>query len=124
MTMATHVPRDVGLAQGVGCATGVTPRYDGLAVRINVPRIISFIIIAIVIAGVVNVYADAGPIERMARARVCERHGSPCKERLGRVLRTPFFHELDFTDGGRSVTVRCSRQFIFVGDYACAVKAP
>ena len=68
------------------------------------------------IAGVVNVYADAGPIEKMARARVCERHGSPCKERLGRVLRTPFFHELDFTDGGRSVTVRCSRQFVFVGD--------
>ena len=95
-----------------------------LAVRINVPRIISFIIIAIVIAGVVNVYADAGPIERMARARVCARHGSPCKERLGRVLRTPFFHELDFTDAGRSVTVRCSRSFVFVGDYACALKLP
>ena len=89
--------------------------------KINVPRIISFVIIAIVIAGVVNVYADAGPIERMARARVCERHGSPCRERLGRVLRTPFFHELDFTDGGHSVTVRCSRSFVFVGDYACAV---
>ena len=44
------------------------------AVKINVPRILSFVIIAIVIAGVVNVYADAGPIERMARARVCERH--------------------------------------------------
>ena len=94
------------------------------AVRINVPRIISFIIIAIVIAGVVNVYADAGPIERMARARVCARHGPPCKERLGRALRTPFFHELDFTDGGRSVTVRCSRSFVFVGDYACALKSP
>lgn len=90
--------------------------------RINVPRIISFVIIAIVIAGVVNVYADAGPIERMARARACEHHGSPCKERLGRVLRTPFFHDLDFTVGGRSVTVRCSRSFIFFGDYACAIK--
>jgi hypothetical protein len=91
-------------------------------VRISVPRIISFVIIAIVIAGVVNVYADAGPIERMARARVCERHSGPCRERLGRVLRTPFFHELDFTEGGRSVTVRCSRSFIFFGDYACSVK--
>ncbi|HXT99629.1 MAG TPA: hypothetical protein VN903_01465 [Polyangia bacterium] len=90
--------------------------------RISVPRIISFVIIAIVIAGVVNVYADAGPIERMARARVCERHSGPCRERLGRVLRTPFFHELDFTEGGRSVTVRCSRSFIFFGDYACSVK--
>jgi hypothetical protein len=91
-------------------------------VRINVPRIISFVIIAAVIAGIVNVYADAGPIERMARARVCDRHGPPCRERLGRVLRTPFFHELEFTDGGRNVAVRCSRSFVLVGDYACKVR--
>jgi hypothetical protein len=93
-------------------------------VRINVPRIISFVIIAAVIAGIVNVYADAGPIERMARARVCERHGPPCRERLGRVLRTPFFHDLDFKDAGREVTVRCSRSFVLVGAYACRVRAP
>ncbi len=90
--------------------------------KINIPRILSFVIIAIVIAGVVNVYADAGPIERMARARVCERHPGPCRERLGRVLRTPFFHDMDFTEGGRSVTVRCSRSLVFVGEYACAVR--
>jgi hypothetical protein len=89
---------------------------------INVTRIIALLIIAIVIAGVVNVYADAGPIERMARARVCERHGAPCRERLGRVLRTPFFHDMDFVDAGKTVTVRCSRSFIFVGDYSCRVK--
>jgi hypothetical protein len=91
-------------------------------VRINIPRIISFAIIAVVIAGVVNVYADAGPIEHMARAKVCERHGPPCHERLGRVLRTPFFHDMDFTDAGRNVTIRCSRSFVFIGDYSCAVK--
>jgi hypothetical protein len=84
--------------------------------------LISFAIIALVVAGVVNVYADAGPIERMARARVCERHGPPCRERLGRVLRTPFFHDLDFVDGGRPVAVRCRRSLYLVGDYACAVK--
>jgi hypothetical protein len=92
--------------------------------NINIPRLISFVIIAAVIAGLVNVYADAGPIERMARARVCERHGPPCKERLGSVLRTPFFHDLAFTDGGRSVTVRCRRSAYLVGDYGCAVRAP
>ena len=92
-------------------------------VRINVPRIISFIIIAIVIAGVVNVYADAGPIRTNGARPGVRAPWTPCKERLGRVLRTPFFHELDFTDGGRSVTVRCSRSFVFVGDYACALKS-
>jgi hypothetical protein len=89
---------------------------------INVTRVIGLGIIAIVIAGLANVYADAGPIERMARVRVCERHGAPCRERLGRVMRTPFFHELEFTDGGKPVTVRCRRSFVFVGDYACALK--
>jgi hypothetical protein len=90
--------------------------------KINIPRLISFLIIAIVIAGLVNVYADAGPIERMARARACERHTPPCKERLGSVLRTPFFHDLNFTVAGKAVTVRCKRSFVFVGDYACAVR--
>ena len=89
---------------------------------INVPRIISLVVVAAVIAGIVNVYADAGPIERLARARVCGRHGPPCRERLGRVLRTPFFHDLDFTDAGRAVTVRCRRSYYLVGDYACALE--
>jgi hypothetical protein len=44
--------------------------------------------------------------------------------RLGSVLRTPFFHDLSFTDGGKPVTVRCSRSFVLVGDYTCAVRAP
>jgi len=91
---------------------------------INVSRIIAFIIIALVIAGLVNVFADAGPIERMARARVCERHGAPCRERLTRVMRTPFFHDLDFADGGKTVTVRCRRAYVFFGDYGCALSAP
>jgi len=29
---------------------------------------------------------------------------------------------MDFTDGGKTVTVRCSRSFVFVGDYSCAVR--
>jgi hypothetical protein len=90
--------------------------------KINVPRIISFVIIAVVIAGIVNVYADAGRSSGWRAARVCDRHGPPCRERLGRVLRTPFFHDMDFTDGGKTVTVRCSRSFVFVGDYSCAVR--
>src|SRR6188508_2343178 len=79
---------DAELAQGVGLARGVARAPSrstmGTTVRINIPRIISFVIIAVVIAGIVNVYADAGPIERMARARLCERHPGPCRGRLGR----------------------------------------
>ena len=68
--------------------------------QINVPRILALVVIAAVIAGMTNLYADAGPIERMARKAVCDKHDStPCRERLGRIARTPFFHDYEFKDG-------------------------
>ena len=93
--------------------------------NINLPRILSFVIIAVVIAGVVNVYADAGPIERAARQVACDAHRSAaCRLRLGRVARSPLFHDLQFTDGGRTVDVRCHRSLYLVGDFTCALHAP
>ncbi len=91
---------------------------------INLSRVFGLLIVATVVAGLLNVYADAGPIERMARARVCERHSAPCRERLGSVLRTPFYHQLEFIEGGKPTTVRCRRSFVFVGDFSCAIQAP
>ncbi len=92
--------------------------------QINVPRILGLVIVAAVIAGMTNLYADAGPIERMARKAVCDKHGStPCRERLGSIARTPFFHDYEFKDAGRAVTVRCARSYIFVGERTCSVRA-
>ena len=75
--------------------------------NINLPRILSFVIIAIVIAAL-NVYSNTGPIKRMARARL--RTPRPALQGAARRgLRTPFFHDLEFTEGGKPVTVRCKR---------------
>jgi len=88
--------------------------------RINVPRILALVIIAAVIAGMTNLYADAGPIERMARRAACDKHdASPCRERLGRIARTPFFHDYEFKDGGRTINVRCARSYYLVGERSC-----
>lgn len=90
--------------------------------RINVPRILALVVIAAVIAGMTNLYADAGPIERMARKAVCDNHGAtPCRERLGRIARTPFVHDYEFKDAGRTVNVRCARSYYLVGDRTCSV---
>lgn len=90
--------------------------------RINVPRILALVMVAAVIAGMTNLYADAGPIERMARRAACDKHDStPCRERLGRIARTPFFHDYEFKDGGRTVNVRCARSYYLVGDRSCNV---
>jgi hypothetical protein len=93
--------------------------------RINVPRILALVVIAAVIAGMTNLYADAGPIERMARRVVCDMHDSiACRERLGRVARTPFFHDYQFKDGGRTVNVRCARTYYLVGERTCGLLPP
>jgi hypothetical protein len=91
--------------------------------RINVSWIFALLVVAAVAAGMMNLYADAGPIERMARKALCDTHGSkPCHERLGRIARTPFFHDYEFKDEGRTVTVRCARSFYFVGERTCSVR--
>ena len=93
--------------------------------QINVPRILALVVIAAVIAGMTNLYADAGPIERMARKAVCDKHdATPCHERLGRIARTPFFHDYEFKDNGRTVNVRCTRTYYLVGDRTCRVVPP
>jgi len=90
--------------------------------RINVPRILALLMIAAVIAGMSNLYAEAGPIERMARKAACDKHDSgPCRERLGRIARTPFFHDYEFKDAGRTINVRCARSYYLVGERSCTV---
>ena len=90
--------------------------------QINVPRILALVVIAAVIAGMTNLYADAGPIERMARKAACSKHDStPCRERLGRIARSPFFHDYEFKDGGRTVNVRYARSYYLVGERTCSV---
>jgi hypothetical protein len=91
--------------------------------QINVPRILGLLIVAAVIVGMTNLYADAGPIERMARKAVCDRHeGKPCRERVARIARTPFFHDYEFKDEGRTVNVRCARSYYLVGERSCSLR--
>jgi hypothetical protein len=110
-------------------------------------RIFLALVIAATIAGVVNTYGDHSAVERMAKGVACGGHdGAACKARLKSIARTPFYQEYQFTDGhkpidgdaerapdpprdglGRAklalhaITVRCTRSFYLVGDYACAL---
>jgi hypothetical protein len=69
-------------------------------------------------AGVYNVLGDNSAVVRQATAEACG--GTPCKAPIARLLRTPFFQELDFRAGGQTVHVRCNRSLYLVGTYACA----
>jgi hypothetical protein len=77
------------------------------------------LVIAASIAGIYNVYADGSAVQRQARAVACQARAGDCKLRLTRVGRTPFYQEIQFQEGRRTVNTRCTRSFYLVGDYAC-----
>ena len=82
------------------------------------------LVIAASIAGVYNVYADGTAVQRQARAVACQSGAralpaTECKLRLTRVGRTPFYQEIQFQEGRRTVNMRCTRTFYLVGDYTC-----
>ncbi len=76
--------------------------------------------------GAWNVYGDSKPVEALARATACAGQGAACvAHQDGMYAKTPFFHDLSLrTSHTRKVDVRCSRAYVFLGDYACAIKTP
>lgn len=75
--------------------------------------------------GARNVFSDSKPVETLAHATACSEQGARCVARLdGAYAKTPFFHDLSLrTSPGRKVDVRCMRAYVFLGDYACTIKA-
>ena len=71
--------------------------------RINVPRILALVVIAAVDRRHDESLRRRGPDRTQGAQVVCDLHDSTaCRERLGRVARTPFFHDYQFKDGGRT----------------------
>ncbi|HET6147042.1 MAG TPA: hypothetical protein VFH68_05880 [Polyangia bacterium] len=77
-----------------------------------------------VVLGAWNVFADSGPVVALARAAACSGQGAGCVARQdGAYAKTPFFHDISLrTSHRRKVDVRCRRAYVFLGDYACAIK--
>ena len=91
-------------------------------------RLLSWLLVvaagSAVALGVWNVFADSRPVEALARAAACSGQGAGCVARQdGLYAKTPFFHDLSLrTSHTRKVDVRCMRAYVFLGDYACAIK--
>lgn len=90
--------------------------------------IVTLLLIAITVMGLLNVYGDASEVVALAERIVCD--GSSCPTRTTRIERTPFSHEYDLVatraEGTKSrtvsATVRCSRAYVLVGAWSCASK--
>ena len=82
--------------------------------------------VSAMLAGARNVFGDSTPVETLARATACAGQGAGCVARQdGAYAKTPFFHDISLrTSHKRKVDVRCSRAYVFLGDYGCAIKTP
>jgi len=73
-------------------------------------------------AGIYNVVADNAEVTRMAEGVACGGDAANvCRAQMTRMERTPFAQTFEFATAKRKVDVRCSRAFVFAGEYACAL---
>lgn len=81
--------------------------------------VISAVLIALTVLGLVNVYGDPSEVMAQAEAAAC---GAPgCSLKVVRAERTPLGHEYDYAlAGGASVSVACRRALVLAGAWSCA----
>jgi hypothetical protein len=92
--------------------------------RIPAGRIVGLAVLALTTAGIFNVLGDNQAVETRARAEACAGRGRQCVATMARLLRTPFFQDLQFRVPGAVVEVRCQRSLYLVGSYACHARTP
>jgi len=84
--------------------------------------ILPLVLLGFTVAGLLNTYADASDVEKLAGKVACG--DEPCPVQMTEFSRSPFSHEYVFAVGkslGR-VTVKCQREAILAGDYHCERK--
>jgi len=82
-----------------------------------------FLCVLFTAAGAFNVLSDNAEVEHLAQEVACGggpkmnvKGGNPQKTRMER---TPIAQTFDFVTSKRTVTVRCTRSALLVGEYGC-----
>ncbi len=89
--------------------------------------IISVTLVVLTVLGLNNVYSDNSELRKLAEQTACG--SEPCATHLLEMQRSPIAQSFRFQTGkneGEAMTgersVRCQREFVFLGEYACAVQ--
>lgn len=87
----------------------------GIVRRVIVPMFF----LGLTAAGLYNTYGDATGVQNLAALTACGGERM-CELRMTQFSRSPFSHEYSYQlEKGGAVMVKCSRKFIFIGDYSC-----
>jgi hypothetical protein len=95
--------------------------------RRAIETLVFVLCVVLSVAGAYNVLSDNAEVEKMAEATACKGEGETpkapaqpaCRPQKTRMERTPIAQTFDFQAGKKTVVVRCTRAFVFAGDYAC-----
>lgn len=86
--------------------------------------LISVLLLTLTVLGLLNVYADNSELQRRAEEVACGPES--CSARLVQLERSVLAQTFTFdtrpqdgSGGGSTVVVKCQREFIFAGGYAC-----
>jgi hypothetical protein len=90
--------------------------------------LLTVLLLIVTALGLINVYGDSAEVVALAQKAACR--GGECPTRTTRIERTPFGHEYDLAatlpEGKKSetvsVTIRCKREYVLLGDWACSEK--
>lgn len=74
------------------------------------------------VAGAYNVMSDNTDVVRMATAVACDTEGAACNGQVTRMERNPIAQQFEITTRKRKVDVRCTRDYVFLGEYNCALR--
>lgn len=75
------------------------------------------------VAGAYNVMSDNDEVEKLAKETACGGKGAPCAAAKTSMSRSAIAQTFEFAMAkGKVTTVRCTRAFFFVGEYACAAR--
>ncbi len=76
--------------------------------------------VVVSVAGAYNVLSDNAEVERLAQEAACGKLDKvACHPQKTRMERTPLAQTFDFVTTKQTVTVRCVRSALLVGDYGC-----
>jgi hypothetical protein len=71
--------------------------------------------------GAYNVMSDNAEVEKLAESTACKGEVG-CRAQKTRMERTPIAQTFDYAVAKKTVTVRCTRGMLFVGDYTCEAR--
>lgn len=85
-------------------------------------RALGPVFLVLMLVAAYGFFTDDAAVESRAREAACARREGKCVAKLARLEKTPIWRNLQFKVGRDTVSIRCTRTWLLLGEHRCAVK--